>query len=153
MTLRTNRILEVFAVTAVATAIFAAGCGSSGDSDEAKNAAVLNSINILDSAGLHGIDDAINMDKEIPANARTTAQKLQAVTALTEWPEELEDDAEALEATFAEMVTALTGDNPDMAKAGEAAAKAHDVEHDFSAAVWAHLYEEADVEVEGGSGH
>lgn len=152
MTLRTKRILPVFAVAAIATAIFVAGCGSSGDSDEAKNASVLNAINILDSGGLHGIDDAINGDQEIPANARTTAQKLQAVTALTEWPEDLEDDAEALEATFAEMVAALAGENPDLAKAGEAAAKAHDVEHDFSAAVWAHLYEEADVEA-GGSGH
>lgn len=152
MSLRSKRIFPVLAAAAVATALFAAACGSSGDSDESRNAAVLNAINILDNGGLHGFDESLNDDKTVPATARATLQKLQAVTALTEWPDELSDEAEALEKIFADMVAALSGDNPDVAKAGEAASKAHDGEHEFSGKVWAHLYEEAGISAEG-AGH
>jgi hypothetical protein len=152
MSLRSKRIFPVLAAVALAAAVFAAGCGSSGDSDESKNAAVVNAINILDNGGLHGFDESLNDDKTVPATAKATLQKLQAVTALTEWPDELSDEAEALEKIFADMVTALSGDNPDIAKAGAAATKAHDGEHEFSAKVWAHLYEEAGMTAEG-AGH
>ena len=153
MSSRTTRALVAFAVIAVLAAVAAAGCGSSGDSDAARDAAVLNAIGILDGAGLHAIDDSINDDKTIPADARTVALKLQAVTALTEWPKELSTQADALERIFAEMVTALSGDKPDVARAGEAAAKAHDAQHEFSGKVWAHLYEEAGIKVEGAGVH
>jgi hypothetical protein len=119
-------------------------CGSDSDSDDA----TFNAINILDTAGLHGIDESINTDKQIPASAHTTALKLQAVMKLASWPSDLEDEAEDMEVIFAELAIALDGDNPDITKAGEAAAKAHDAEHEFSEAVWAHLYGEADIDVE-----
>jgi len=116
------------------------GESSSGDAE------VINGIDILDKAGLHGIDESINTDKTIPPTARTTAQKLQAVTELTEWPDDLQDDADALAVVFKDLAAALDGDAPDITKAGEAAKKAHDAEHDFSHDVWAHLYSEAGVD-------
>lgn len=139
-----KRIAILGPVAALALATFAA-CGSD---DAGNDDAALNAINILDSAGLHGIDDSINAKKEIPASARTTALKLQALTKLASWPSDLEDEAQDLETIFAEMAAALDRDNPDLAKAGAAAAKAHDAEHEFSEKVWTHLYEEADIEAE-----
>jgi hypothetical protein len=145
-------LAAMFSVPLVAGAgLFAASCNSddSGDGDTA----VISAISILDSAGLHDIDDAISEEQEIPATAKATAQKLQAVMELTEWPSELEDDAEALSAIFAEMVTAVDGESPDLAKAGEAAKKAHDAHHEFSHDVWAYLYEEAGIAGGEGDGH
>jgi len=143
----------MFAIAVLgATALFASAC--SEDSSESSNDAVINAINILSGSGLHGIDDSINEEKEIPASAKTTAMKLEAITRLTEWPsdDDLDTKAEALADVFKEMAAALDGDAPDMAKAGELAKKAHDAEHDFSAEVWAYLYEEAGVEG-GGDSH
>ena len=134
--------------------ILAASCrdhvGSGGSTD---NANVLNAINILDKAGLHGIDDSINKDRTIPASARTTAQQLQAVTSITEWPSDLEDEADALAEVFEAMAAALEGGTPDLTKAGEAAAKAHDAQHDFSHEVWEYLYEKGGVETGASEGH
>ena len=155
MTLRSTRktvLLASFAAVAVVGSLFAAGCGSS-DSEASSDAQILNAINILDKAGLHDIDDSINDDKTIPANAKSTAQQLQAVTAITEWPDDLQDEADALEKVFEEMVAALPAENPDLAKAGEAAKKAHDAQHDFSHDVWAYLYEQGGVATGEGGGH
>jgi hypothetical protein len=156
MPLRSKRkfLLACTAGLALVGGILAAGCSGDGESEATANAGVVNAINILDNGGLHAIDESINKDKTIPATAKTTAQKLQAVTELTEWPDELQDEADALAKVFADMVTALNGDSPDMTKAGEAAKKAHDAQHDFSHEVWAHLYEEAGISTgDEGGGH
>jgi hypothetical protein len=138
---------------AVAGLVFAAACGSGGDSEASKDAAILNAVNIMDNAGLHEMDEAINDDKEIPANARTTAQQLQAITNLTEWPDELESQAEALAAIFGEFAAAIEGDSPDIVKAAEASKRAHDAQHDFSHEVWKYLYEKGGVETGAAGGH
>lgn len=150
-------LIPLFAMLAVAGAILLASCGGDDDNESGGNShgsaeAVLTAILYLDSAGLHDIDDAINDDGEIPANARTIARKAETVTRLTAWPEELQASANTLADVFAEMAAALEGDAPDLAAAGEAAARAHDVEHDFSGEVWEYLYTEAGVEG-GGGGH
>jgi hypothetical protein len=133
-------------------AVLTSSCGEDGDSSGG-DAEVLNAINILDKAGLHGLDEAINEDKEIPSNARTTAQQLQAITNLTKWPtDDLESQADALAKIFGELAAAVDGENPDLAKAGEAATRAHDAQHDFSHDVWEYLYEKGGVQV-GGESH
>ena len=134
--------------------LVSAACSDGGDSDASRDAQVLNAINILDKAGLHEIDESIKDKKEIPANARTTAQQLQAVTAITEWPDDLQSQADALAKIFEELAAALDGDNPDMAKAADASRKAHDGQHDFSHEVWKHLYEQGGVNTgAAGDGH
>jgi hypothetical protein len=143
-------LLGAGTIAVLATAAFAA-CGS-GDSSS-QEAEVISAITILDNAGLHGIDESINEEEEIPANARTVALKLQTVLELTSWPSDLEDSAESLAGTMGEFAAALDGENPDMAQAGELAARAHDEEHDFSGETWAWLYEEAGVEVEAEDDH
>lgn len=145
----------IFAVLAVAGAILLTSCN--GDDDDNGNSGggsstqgVLQAILYLDGAGLHGIDDSINEDGEIPADAVTVARKAETVTRLTEWPEELKSSADALAQIFADMAATLDSETPDMDAAGEVAARAHDAEHDFSHDVWAHLYAEAGVAGGGG---
>lgn len=139
-------LLAIFSGLLLAGTLLAASCRD--DDSSGGDAQVLNAINILDNAGLHDIDDAINEDRQIPANARTTVQRLQALTNLTEWPtSDLESQADALEKIFKEFAAALDGENPDMARAGEASTRAHDAEHEFSHDVWEYLYEKGGVEV------
>lgn len=155
---RKTLLLPLFALLALVGAFTLIACGDddddaeNGDAHSGNNAEVIAAINFLSNAGLHGIDESINDDGEIPGNARTQAQRAEAVTRLTEWPEDLQASADALAQIFADMAAALDGDAPDMEAAGEAAKNAHDAEHDFSADVWAHIYAEAGIEGAGG-GH
>lgn len=155
---RSAPLLAFLALLALAGALLFVACGDDDDDDNGTghaavdNDAVLNAVLFLSGAGLHDIDDAINDDKTIPANARTVAQRAQTVTLLTTWPEDLQASATALAAIFGEMAAALDGENPDLVVAGAAAKKAHDAEHDFSADVWAHLHAAAGIEGAGG-GH
>ncbi|WP_322819726.1 hypothetical protein [Tepidiforma sp.] len=138
------------AVLAAAAALLlplAAACGDDSQTDStADSAAVLSAVTFLDTAGYHAIDDAINKEKTIPATARTAALKGQAVVKATAWPAELQTKADALAAILGDLAAALDGDSPDLAKAGAAAAKAHDAQHEFSDAAWSWLYEKAGVE-------
>ncbi len=143
--------LTALALGGVAALAIAAGiaCGDDDAPDAGHtphdHPAVISAISILDKAGLHDIATAINEKSEIPATARATAQKLQAVVALTPWPAEFATGAKALETAFADMAKALDGEKPDTKVAGAAAEKAHDLEHDFSDRVWAHLKAEAGI--------
>lgn len=131
-----------------------AACGSD-DGGESEATGVLNAITILDGAGLHEIDESVNNDNEIPGNAVTVAERMRAVVALTQWPEDLEGQADQLESLFGEMHEALDADSPDLAKVKEIVAKVHDVEHDLSHAAWEYLTSEAGFASthEEGDGH
>jgi len=122
----------------------AAACGGD-DAHGGDTAAVLAAVTFLDTAGYHGIDDAINKDRTVPAAARSAALKGQAVLKATAWPAELQPKADALAGILGELAAALEGDSPDLAKAGAAAKKAHDAQHEFSDAAWGWLYEKAGV--------
>lgn len=130
----------------------AAACGGDDDAAAADSGTtpVITAIAFLDSLGLHSIDDAINKDRTIPAGAAAKARKGQAVVKATEWPTELSSKADALAAILGEMAEALEGSSPDLDKAGAAAKKAHDAEHEFSDAAWAWIFKQAGVE---GSSH
>ena len=121
------------------------------DSENARgDIAVVSTISLIDKAGLHTFDEALNKDGKIPATARTTALQLQTATLLTEWPNEFTSKSKALATILGDFAKSLEGENPDVKKAGEAAKKAHDAAHDFTHEVWAHLYEEAGVQAGSG---
>ncbi|MFN0094946.1 MAG: hypothetical protein ACKVVT_09225 [Dehalococcoidia bacterium] len=141
------------AVLAASAAFLLAACdeGSASNGDALQ---VASAVNLLDSAGLHGIDDSINKDQKVPATAKTAAQKAATVTRLTSWPtKNLRDTAEDLADTLEELATVLDAEQPDLKKAGELAKKAHDLEHDLSHDTWAHLYEEAGIAKEDDDHH
>ena len=148
--MKDTRAILVLSVAAVGTALGLSSCAAEGG-DEGFD--TLAAISFMDAAGLHAIDTAINEEKTIPADAQAKAVKLESVLAGADWPEELEDEAEAVEAALRELAEALDAEAPDMAKAGAAAEKAHETSHDFSGLVWSHLREEAGLEVEEGAGH
>jgi hypothetical protein len=142
--MKSRAILAILVVTSV-------GFVSMACSGEGRNQAevdVVSAITTLDNAGLHDIDESINESQEVPADARTTALRMEAVTRLADWPEEFEDAAGKLASTFSELGTVLDSDSPDLARAGELAKRAHDEQHDLSGEVWAWLQEEAGIEVE-----
>ncbi|MBK7329579.1 MAG: hypothetical protein IPI85_11015 [Dehalococcoidia bacterium] len=124
----------------MAGALLTAACDG-GASESAANADVINAVNILETSGLHEMDEAVKKDGSISPDAKTTAERLQTIVLLTEWPKDLQPQARALAALFAEMARVVEGD--DKAKAGDAIKKAHDGYHDFTHGVWEHLYDEA----------
>ncbi|MGE3075171.1 MAG: hypothetical protein AB7N24_15560 [Dehalococcoidia bacterium] len=140
----------VFAIAAFGAALTFSSC-SGGTDDQGID--TLAAISFIDGAELHAVDTAINEEKTIPADAQAKAVKLESVMAGANWPEELEDEAEAVEAAVRELAKALDADAPDLAKAGAAAKRAHETSHDFSGLVWNHIREEAGLEVEEGAGH
>lgn len=151
-----KKFLASFALASVsALALVASACGdddadASDDTGASGSASSVTSqmfaIQFIDTAGLHGIDEAINDEKTVPATARTSVLKSAAVLRNTEWPEELSAPADALANTMVEFAEVLNADPVDMAKAGEMAAKVHDDAHDLSHDAWAHFYEEAGVD-------
>ncbi|MGE0600898.1 MAG: hypothetical protein AB7J35_16735 [Dehalococcoidia bacterium] len=137
------------AAIALLGAVALAACGDDddggGNSAASANAEVLNAIAFIDGAGLHAIDESINTDKTVPATAKTTSDKVQTVLNITTWPKDLQSQAKALSDIMAGLSASLEGDKPDLAKAGEAATKAHEGSHDFSHAVWDYLYKQGGV--------
>ena len=67
------------------------------------------------------------------------------MTLLTVWPKDLKEPAKKVAPAFGELAAPLDSDKPDLAKASTADHEAHEVAHDFSQAVWAHLQAEAGV--------
>lgn len=128
------------AILALAVAFTTVSCG---DDAGAGTTEVMSAIAYMDAAGLHEIDESVKANT-IPGNAQSTAEKLQAVALLTDWPTgDLDKMATNLAKIFGDMSAALEGEKPDMARVSEAVRKAHDAEHDFSHEVWNHLYKEA----------
>ncbi len=126
----------------------AAACGGDDDDDHGAGdtQAVVSAVAFLGGLDFHAIDDSINRDRKVPADARARALKAQAVVRTASWPGELQSKATALAGIFGELAAALEGDSPDLAKAGAAAKKAHDAEHEFSDAAWAWVFEQAGIE-------
>ncbi|PWB43831.1 MAG: hypothetical protein C3F10_10380 [Dehalococcoidia bacterium] len=153
---RRSAALMAFA-TLSAIAIFALGaCGDDADTGASPSgdALVLTAINVLDNAGFHEIDDAIQQEKKIPATARTTTIRMQALVQLTAWPnDDLEAQADALATLFGEFAEVLDAESPDMTRVSEASTKVHIAQHDFSGAVWEHLYEAAGLGKDDGHTH
>jgi len=146
LSLRIRGAIAALAAIAVATTLFAAACGD--DSGGSKELDTVAAINILDKAGLHGLDDSMTKDKTIPSTALATYQQLQTITLLTKWPNsDLEKKADALAKIFGDAAAAVDADKPDITKAAAAAHNAHEAAHDFSHAVWDYLYDKAGLKV------
>ena len=111
----------------------------------AKNAAAISAVNILDNAGLHQFDVTLAAGT-VPPTAQVTAERMQTILLLTDWPSAtLKADAQQLATKLAAMATALNTDSPNMKVAGAAAHDAHETEHLFSTATWNYLEAQAGV--------
>jgi copper(I)-binding protein len=92
---------------------------------------------LLDTAGLHAMDERLNNDGLIDPGDAGTVQRVGGVLTATSWPTELADAAADLTTVLDQYATALSND--DAEAAAPLAAQAHEVQHDFSHAVDAWL--------------
>jgi len=133
------------AALVVAAALFATACGDDDGGDASASASVISAITILDQAGLHDIDTAINQDGKVPDTARTTALHMQAIVVLTKWPQAARPDASKVAQALGDLAKALDSATPDLKAAGAAAHAAHESAHDLSHTVWAGLQKQAGI--------
>ena len=147
-----RRGILLAALSTLALVAFAA-CGS--DTTAAtKNAAALSAINMIDKAGLHDLDTAINKDGNVPATARSTAMHLQTAALVTEWPtKQIKDDARKLADALGTLADALNSATPDHKKAGAASTDVHEKSHDFSKEVWDYLDGKAGIKPDATADH
>ncbi|GEM_PF-5597814 len=94
-------------------------------------------IYIVDSVGLHGIDDAANKEERIDATKLSAVRKAVAVTKAAPWPEKLKHDSEAVAKSLSELEKAIAAN--DLTSVKGAAKDAHERAHDFSNEVYAWL--------------
>jgi hypothetical protein len=128
------------------TALFlGAACSDDANEGDQSLASVLTALEFLGNAGYHEIDESINEDGEIPGDAATRARRGQTAIHLADWPDDLEEQAEAVEAILAEFITELEKPEPDLAVAGEHATRVHDGVHEFESAAWNHLHDQAGI--------
>lgn len=148
--------LMAFATLSAIAMVILAACGDdAGANDHSPDdASIVAAVTIIDGAGFHEIDDAINQEKKIPPTARTTTVRTQTLLRLTAWPTaELEAQASALDVLMGELAASLDSESPDIGVVGEASRKVHVAQHEFSGAVWKYLYEAAHIGTGDGHSH
>jgi hypothetical protein len=87
----------------------------------------------LDSAGFHGMSEALAETKTIDASYVSTVNRVKKVLDQTTWPEELHEQAETFIASLGEFATALGDDKVD--DAIPLSETVHDAQHDLSHAI------------------
>jgi hypothetical protein len=112
----------------------------------AQRNAVLNAVNILDTAGIHDIDEGANDRNEIVEGAAGPVTRAYIAVAGTEWPADLQPGADEVEAALLELLEALEAE--DLTAVAEAGAAAHEAQHGFSEDVQNYLREAAGLPVE-----
>jgi hypothetical protein len=100
---------------------------------------VATTVYLLDMAGLHAMEESINQENTIDPGIPGTVERIRGLMVLTAWPEELQDDAIALEDTLASFAAALAEDDVEAAK--PLATQVHEQQHDLSHAVGGWLSE------------
>jgi hypothetical protein len=103
---------------------------------------------ILNNAGLHDLDTAVNETGEVPAGASGSVDRALLAVALTDWPDDLKASATDMQDKLEALATSLDG--TDTAAIGQAATDAHDTQHEFSDEATAMLDESAGLAAEGG---
>jgi hypothetical protein len=119
--------------------------------DQSQAFQVATTVYLLDTAGLHAMDESINQENTIDPGFPGTVDRIRRLMALTAWPEELQEDARALEDTLASFAAALAEDDVEAAK--PLATQVHDQQHELSHAVEGWLSEHGFVAHEEGHGH
>jgi hypothetical protein len=142
------------AAVVLAVAAFALGFIASGNADGgSKESDIISGIAFIDGAGLHEIDESITVSKDIPDDAHARTLEVQTVVKLTDWPDDLDDDAEKLADALGKFAMSIDSDNPNMAEVATLIEGAHSQYHNFSHDVWTWLQDQAGIEAHGGDAH
>jgi hypothetical protein len=108
--------------------------------------AMRTALDTLDNAGLHAIDEGANDEGTIVSGAAGGVSRAIQAMAATDWPDDLQADADALLATLQELHEALESEDP--AVVGPPASEAHEAQHSFSDAARSHIAEAVGLPVE-----
>lgn len=92
---------------------------------------------LMDTAGFHGLDEALNETKKIETTYPSTVSRVKKIFAQVSWPKTLATPSHALEKALEELSSALEADNAE--DAAKAATTVHETQHDLSHAIdeWA----------------
>lgn len=101
---------------------------------------------IMDTAGFHGMDEAINGESVIESTYAGTVTRVSRLLSVTPWPADLAEEAMTFQATLAEFGEALANDDVEAAK--PLATRVHEEQHDFSHNIGAWI--NAQMGIEGG---
>ena len=99
----------------------------------AQKAQVMAVIFMLDTAGLHALDDSLTAGT-LPAGALGTIRRARTAVLATDWPAPLSERANELVRRMAELEGELRAE--DVAAAAPHGHEVHEVEHDLSALVY-----------------
>jgi hypothetical protein len=88
---------------------------------------------VMDTAGFHGMDEALNETKTVDPAYLSTVNRVRKVVAEAPWPDALHEQAEAVEAVLAGLAAVLEADDGEGAAA--LAAELHTAQHDLSHAI------------------
>lgn len=125
-----------------------AGGGDSGDlATELQNLEIVSAVNALGGAGLHGVDESVNDNGEIPDGAAGPISRAILAMQATNWPDDLQADADAVLDVLHKLVEALGDGNVEAA--GPVATEAHELGHDFADAATQHVLSSLGIESEG----
>jgi hypothetical protein len=111
-----------------------------------QQAEMVTALYILNTAGLHGIDEAANAGEELPEGAGGAVDRALLAVAITDWPDHLQGGADGMKAALEELAAALDGE--DAAAIASAATTVHDTQHDFADEAGAMLNAAAGLESE-----
>jgi hypothetical protein len=130
----------------VAAAVLLVSCSSASASEP------LAALNIMDSAGFHGMDTTLNgSNAAIDSQWLGKTRNARIAVASTSWPEELQPQAKAFVEAAGKLQAALEADDP-RAAAGPAK-ETHETQHDLSADAYTHLAGKAGIAMPGSEGH
>ena len=88
---------------------------------------------LMDTAGFHAMDERLNEEGRIEASDADVINRVSRVLTVTDWPEELKPQVEALQTILAQYAEVLSNDDVEAAKL--LASQVHEAQHDLSHAI------------------
>jgi outer membrane murein-binding lipoprotein Lpp len=88
---------------------------------------------VMDTAGFHSMDEALNETKTVEASYLSAVKRVQKVLSATVWPEELQAQSTGLMELLDKFAEALDADNGE--EAATLASEVHTAQHDLSGAI------------------
>ena len=147
----TRAVIAVALVSLLAVAATVVACDEEADSEDSASQESIGQLDArvqynemmvywlsIGDAGLHDMDEGLNDTGAIESDYIPNTRKAVRLFAVTDWPDDMQADAAALEATAVELLQALSDDDGEAA--APLAAELHDAEHEFSETVQADLF-------------
>lgn len=98
--------------------------------DEASANEVTTAIYLLDTVGLHALDERLNSEQEIQAGDAGTVSRIARLLSAVNWPDAMASDAAKLIDMLDQLAAALGDD--DLASAADLSTQVHEAQHEFS---------------------